>query len=192
MKIQVTGFDPAGKNFGTATCMVDVDTLSVEVVGLSLIKTKSEKLQGVRKVSDDIRRNKEILAGMHQSCRGSVFAISEIPYFNPSSYPAALWNAGGVCMALAACTIPLIEVTPQEVKFAATGFRSGDKQEMIDWAVKTYPDAPWITVKRAGKPSLTADNEHLADAVAAVHAGLRTAQFATVLQMLRATNLKAA
>lgn len=186
MKVQVVGFDPAGKNFGFASCSVDINTLVVQVDGLRLIKTKSEKLQGVRKISDDIRRYKEVLQAINQMCAGRAFAISEIPYFNPGSMPAALWNAGAVCMALAACPIPLIEVTPQEVKFAATGFRSGDKQEMIDWAVKTYPDAPWITVKRGGKQSLTADNEHLADAVAAVHAGLQTAQFATVLQMLRA------
>jgi hypothetical protein len=54
---------------------------------------------------------------------------------------------------------------------------------MIEWAVAKHPDAPWL--RRGGK--LIAKNEHLADAVASIYAGLKTAQFASVLQMLRAT-----
>ena len=59
---------------------------------------------------------------------------------------------------------------------------------MIESAVNMHPDAPWI--RKDGK--LLAKNEHLADALASIYAGLRSPQFATVLHMLRATSLKAA
>jgi hypothetical protein len=87
---------------------------------------------------------------------------------------------------LGGCPAPLIELSPTEVKLAAIGSKTAGKEEMIEWAMGKYPYAPWI--KRAGKP--VAKNEHLADAVATIHAGIKTEQFQSVLRMLRATRMQ--
>lgn len=184
-KIKIVGFDPSTSNFGIAQCEVDVETLQVEVKNLILTKTESEKLKGVNKQSDDIRRAREIREGMIAACKEHQLAITEIPFYSPAAYPAANFGAGLTVGVLASCPIPLIQVSPQDVKVAAVGHRHACKEEMMEWAFGAYPNANWRTYKRAGKAIPTQDNEHLADAVATVLAGLQTQQFQQVLAMYR-------
>jgi Holliday junction resolvasome RuvABC endonuclease subunit len=184
-QMKVIGFDPSTSNFGMAQCALDVDTLEVTIENLILTKTESEKLKGVNKQSDDIRRAREIRAGMIAACEGYAIAISEIPFFSPAAYPAANFGAGLTVGVLASCPIPLIQVSPRDVKIAAVGHHQACKEEMMEWAFARYPNANWRTYKRAGKVIPTQDNEHLADAVATVLAGIKTQQFQQVLAMYR-------
>ena len=71
---------------------------------------------------------------------------------------------------------------------AATGSKTASKDDMITWAVSQYSDANWLTTKRGGHDIVTKKNEHLADAVAAVHAGMKTDLF----QQLTAFNKRIA
>lgn len=185
-KIRVVGFDPSTSNWGICRALVDTDTLDIEVEDLQLVQTVSEKAKGVRKDSDDIRRAQELRGGMMLACTGAAFAISEIPFMNPGGYPAANFNSGLVTGVLSSCHIPLIQVFPADVKMIACGSRNAAKEEMIEWATAKYPDAPWLRRKLKGKMVLTAANEHLADAVAVVHAGVRTRQFEEAMSMYRA------
>jgi hypothetical protein len=75
-------------------------------------------------------------------------------------------------------------VTPTEVKLAATGNKNASKQEMIDWAVEAHPEASWLRHKRKGVMELTAANEHLADALAAIYAGVLTDQFKQAMSIV--------
>lgn len=40
-----------------------------------------------------------------------------------------------------------------------------------------HPKAPWLRRKQSGQDVLVNKNEHLADAVAAIHTGMQTDQF---------------
>ena len=71
---------------------------------------------------------------------------------------------------------------PNETKLATVGTRTASKAEMISWATDLYPKAPWI--KRGAKFTLA--NEHLADALAVGHAGVKTDQFSQLLAMRNA------
>ncbi|WP_374335331.1 hypothetical protein [Methyloversatilis sp.] len=173
-------------NWGIAVAMVDIDTLEVEIENLVLIETEPETKKGVRKDSDDLRRAHEVRDGMLLACIGAAFAISEVPFMTPQGYASANFNSGLVTGVLASCPVPLIQVFPQEVKKLITGSRHAAKEEIIEWAAEKYPDAPWKKVKRGGKMVLTKANEHLADAVAAIHAGLESDQFKQGLTMMRA------
>lgn len=175
--IKVIGFDPSMSNFGVAQCTVDLSTDEISVTNLILIGTKGESNKGVIKVSDDLRRAREVFAGMTDACKGYSLAISEIPLGNAAVYNNAILSAGLVTGVLGGCPIPIIQVFPQDVKMVATGARNGDKAQVIDWAMSLYPNANWLTRKRGGKLVPIAANEHLADAIAAVHAGVRTQQF---------------
>ena len=185
-KIKIVGFDPSTSNWGICKATVDVHTLEYEVDDLILVQTESEAKKGIRKDSDDIRRAREVRAGMLSACQGAALAISEIPFMNPGGYAAANFNSGLVTGVLASCPVPLIQVFPQDVKMLACGSKHAAKEEMIEWAMLKYPAAPWLMRKLRGKMVPTNANEHLADAVATINAGLKSPQFLEAIAMFRA------
>jgi Holliday junction resolvasome RuvABC endonuclease subunit len=97
---------------------------------------------------------------------------------------------------LANLPVPLIQVSPLEVKIAAVGHRQAAKEEMIEWAVGKHPDANWLRHAKNGRVKvkdgfkewkvgdLLNDNEHLADAVAVAEAGILTDQWKQAVAML--------
>ena len=99
----------------------------------------------------------------------------EIPVGSQSARSMASY---GVCIGvLASINKPLIQVTPAEVKFIATGNKNASKAAMIDWVINKYPTADWFKKTRKEVTTFTAKNEHLADAVACIHAGVKTDEF---------------
>lgn len=48
-----------------------------------------------------------------------------------------------------------------------------------------HPKAPWLRRKQSGQDVLVNKNEHLADAVAAIHTGMQTDQFRQVRDVLK-------
>ena len=152
---------------------------------LILIETESEAKKGVIKQSDDLRRARIVKQGMLEACEDASFAISEIPFCNPAGYAAANFNSGLVTGVLAACPIPLIQVFPAEVKQKATGIRSATKEEMIAWAMKKFPEAAWRMRTLKGRQVPTKANEHLADAVASINAGLDSQQLQQALAIYK-------
>lgn len=167
--IHVVGLDVAFANFGMARATVREHDLLV--TDLKLLSTKGQDKKTVRKSSDDLRRAKEILAPMQDFCRPAIIAFAEVPHGSQSA--RASWSLGISVGILASCSIPVIQVSALEVKMATVGKRNASKQDMIDWAVSLHPDAQWL---RHGK-KLVAANEHLADAVATIYAGLKTDEF---------------
>lgn len=82
----------------------------------------------------------------------------------------------GVLGALRATGIPFFEVTPNEVKLAAVGSKVATKDTMINWAKHQHPEANW--------PKAASKAEHMADATAAIYAGLRTNEFKQLIQFI--------
>ena len=68
----------------------------------------------------------------------------------------------------------MICVNATETRMEITGKASATKQQGIDWASGLYPDANWPKLK---DQIITSKAEHMADAVAAVHAGIKTETF---------------
>lgn len=183
-RIKVTAFDPSMTSWGICEGLVNLKTVEIEEVKLTLVKTESEKSKGVRKDSDDLRRARVVHKGMLEACKGAGVLISEIPFTDPRGYASANFNSGIVTGVLASCPIPLIQVFPQEVKQLITGSRHAAKEEIIEWAMATFPNANWLMRKFKGKMIPTSANEHLADAVAALYAGIRTDQFKQLLALM--------
>lgn len=188
-KIEVVSFDPSQSNFGIVEAAINVDTLEIDVRDMRIISTRSEASKGVIKVSDNLRRAVEINNAMQKACKGKAIAIAEIPLMittmNPQIASLANYNAGMMVGVLSAIQIPLIQVFPKDVKMAGPGIKDACKEEMIEWAMEKHPDAPWITRKFKGKIVPTAVNEHIADALAAIYAGIKTTQFSSALTMYR-------
>lgn len=182
-RIRVVSIDAAFSNMGFAYARIDIDSLEIEVQGLRLVSTEAQDRKEVRKSSDDLRRGKELHTALVEACRGASFAIAEVPTGSQSAN--ACWSLGIAVGVLAGCPIPLIQVSPIEVKLASVGKKTATKPEMIAWAISKYPDAPWKMVKRKGAMVPTNDNEHLADAVAGLHAAVKSQQFLQAVTMLK-------
>lgn len=181
MKIKVVGMDPSLNNWGNVVGMLDIDTLKLEILSMTLVETDPGKAKTVRKNSDDISRSRILTEGRDVACEGATVAFCEVPVGSQSARAMASY---GICVGvLGGCPVPLVELTPYEVKIAAVNHKQAAKEEMIEWATALYPNAPWL--KHNGKFVLK--NEHLADAIATIHAGIKTEQFAAVLRMLRAS-----
>lgn len=193
-KIRIAGLDGSKRNFGVAVMELDVDTLELSVVDLVLIKTEKDKNKQVRKSSDNLKACQELAAGILSSTASCTAAFFEVPSGGQSADACMSFGMviGLYGMIEPVLGIPTIEVSPSETKLAAVGTKTASKEEMIEWAMEKFPDAPWRTRKFKGEIVPTNDNEHLADAVAIVYAGIKTPAFKTTIAMLRASSLKAA
>lgn len=184
MKINVVGIDCSLRNFGFAKASIDLDSMAISVKDLQLAETKpadKKTKKVVRQNCLDLEAAQEMQRALIEHCKGSSVAIVEVPVGSQSA--RAMASYGIVVGILASCPITIIPVTPTEVKKAGYGVASATKEEMIEWATGVYPDAPWLRVKKT--QALLGKNEHLADAVAAIHAGIETPEFASSVAMLR-------
>ncbi|EOF9313070.1 hypothetical protein KW516_18700 [Vibrio fluvialis] len=187
-KLKVASIDPSLQNFGMTRGFIDIDDENfpyyIEELRLQTSESDKKAAKVVRKNSDDLQRARTLYKGMHDMIKDASIVFIEVPVGSQSARAMASY---GVCIGLiASIGKPVIQVTPTEVKLAATGSKTASKQDMINWATQAYPDANWLTVKRKGKVELVSKNEHLADAVAAVHAGILTDQFNQAIAFLAA------
>ena len=188
LTVRALGIDAAFSNMGFAVVTLTInDKGQVPTVAcehLHLVQTEAIDAKQVRKSSNELRRAKELHTALHMLSAGCQFAFAEVPSGSQSASAArSLGIAVGV---LASCPVPLIEVSPMEVKRAviANPKVKVPKGYIIDWAVKRWPTANWI--RERGKPNgrVILDNEHCADALATVMAGIATPAFQNILTML--------
>ena len=184
--IRVAGIDPAFANMGIARVLLNLETMATEIEDLILIETEKDDTKKVRANSDDLRRAMELHQGMHAALKDCVLAFSEIPSGAQDAKSArGLGIAVGV---VASCPVDLVQVQPLEVKMASVGIKTATKPQIIAWGTNLYPDAPWKRARKSQTGKFTLNNEHLADAVAAVHAGIKTPEFKRTLSILRASS----
>jgi Holliday junction resolvasome RuvABC endonuclease subunit len=178
------------RNFGVVHADLDVDTLKFTITSMRVIRTEAEKDKAVRKVvrknSEDLERARLLHAGAIESIENVTMAFIEVPV---GSQDARAMASYGMCLGVIAAvanTIPIIQVTPGEVKLAGFGSKDATKAEMIEAMMKKHPEAPWPMRKLKGEmvPN-AAECEHLADACAAIEAGLQTDEFRQAISVFK-------
>lgn len=190
MRIKAVGIDAAFANMGFAQVVLTMVEGHVDILcqDLRLVHTTADDKKVVRKSSIELSRARELHDALLQQCDGMTLAFAEVPSGSQSASAArSLGIAVGV---LAACPIPLIEVSPMEVKDVITGGnrkRKVSKAEIIASCVKMWPHAPWLRL--GGKPGerILNDNEHLADALVTIRAGIATPEFKRLMAINHAT-----
>ncbi|UNA00802.1 crossover junction endodeoxyribonuclease [Edwardsiella phage vB_EpM_ZHS] len=199
MRVKGLSIDVGFANMGFAFVEVDLEReglKSISCQGLELAQTAKADGKAVRVSSDRLRRAQELHEALHKaiSKSGARVAFAEIPGGNTQSATAA-YSLGIAVGILASCSVPIIEVSPMEVKAAVAGRKvqkGASKAEIIAWAANNWPEAPWIRAahaasskgKRLEAGRLVNDNEHLADAMATVSAGIQTPAFKQLLSIL--------
>lgn len=181
MKIPVVGFDPSLRNWGIASGTLDLKTGYLDDLSLQLIETTKGTAKQVRVNSDDMARAEELAQAAIKAGQAAKAVFVEVPVGSQNasgmkSYGVVL----GILGALRAMGIQVIEVTPTEVKKTFTGDKNASKRQMIDQAVALYPTANFP--RHRGQVAEKA--EHVADAIAAIHAGVCTPVFQNIMKFL--------
>lgn len=181
MKIPVLGADVSLRNWGLARGMLDLDTGYLEEVQVMLTQTKPDGTKQVRQNSKDITAAEDIVEGVLDWFKAAKVIFVEVPV---GSQSAASMKSYGICVgiigAFRAMGHQIIEVNPTENKLVLTGNKTATKEQMITDAHALYPNAGWLMQKER----LLNKNEHIADAVGAIHAGVLTPAFQTIMKLL--------
>lgn len=186
MKIAIAGLDMAFANVGVALGYFDSVTEAITVNEIHTIKTEPRAGKGVRMSSDELRRarwiNDELtrLMATHQTS----FIFGEVPSGSQSAKAA---RSLGIAVGILSCLkTPLIEVSPFEVKDRFVGDRQASKDKIIRHAASLYPSLPWKRIKSG----FSGSNEHAADAIGAIIAGVGTPEFKQMLAAIRVASGK--
>lgn len=184
MKISVLGMDPSLRNWGLASSSLDLITGMMDDPILDLICPQDLVGKQVRKNSSDLHLAEQLAATTIPAAQSAKVIFVEVPVGSQSARAMASYGVCvGVLGAVRALGIPLIEVTATEVKLSLTGKKNATKREMIDAAVAAYPTANWPRYQ--GRVIDKA--EHLADAIGAIHAGVRTSTFQNLMRLFAQT-----
>lgn len=178
--ITVIGMDPSMTHWGYCRAQLDIESLEVTVEKIwTVITEKGKTNKQVRVSSDDLDRARTLSEALEIACQDAQIAFVEMPH---GSQSASAMKSYAMCLGvLSQCAIPVVQLKEQDLKLRTTGKKSATKRESITWAFEKHPDAGWDM--RRGEPQ--ANNEHVADAIAAIHAGLQDDQFHSALTILR-------
>lgn len=174
----VMGLDPSLSNLGAVKLSVTLDLADSCIVtdfkylSMELSETKPAKKKISNKNVEDLERahiHKEFLKRMLKDVD---FCFVELPTGSQSARAMASY---GICIGLFAWVeVPYFVLTPTELKLAACNRRTATKEEMISWAFKQLPEGDWI---KGNTQVALKKNEHLADALAAIVAGIKSQVF---------------
>lgn len=188
MKVRVLGMDPSYRNWGLADGMLDLDSGVFELGQILIIKGEDLDGKQVRKNSSDVHLATELCRGIFPLAQKCQVVFAEVPVGSQSAY--GMKSYGIVCGILGAMRlagIEIIQVDALDVKESLTGNKNASKKQMIDAAVAEYPNANWPRQTQNGskhkKGDLKNESEHCADAIAAIHAGVRTPAFQTLMRL---------
>lgn len=185
--IRVVGFDPSLRNWGVAKGTLELgDKPELTIHTLDVIQPIQTTGKQVRQNSLDLEAAEQLAKQAMAHAEGAQAIFVEVPVGSQSSRSSL--GCGlciGVLGALRATGIPFYEVTPNEVKMISAGKKTATKLEMIKWAMECHPEAPWPMKTEKGVISVVAGSaEHMADALAAIYAGIDSKSFKQMLTFL--------
>ncbi|OAD82947.1 hypothetical protein ATN89_17160 [Comamonas thiooxydans] len=180
-------------NTGMAAATYNLQTGKVELCDVDLFESKFEKGKQVRQVSHDYERARASAEHMRKwiNKHQPHLMCAELPSGGQSAR-AVLSFGITVGLQAAISPIPMIQVTPREVKHAVTGRWDGpeaSKDAIMAWAYRTAPKLPWLQQMQKGQLRFLKKNEHPADACAAIYAAVETDEFARLIATMNAIKL---
>lgn len=186
MKIPVVGMDPSLSNWGIAEAVLDLEDGLLSTPVLSVIQPRDgDGKKQVRKNSLDLQRAEELAHAAMTAAEKAKIIFVEVPVGSQSARAMASY---GICLgilgSIRAKGMEIIEVSPDENKKVFTGSKTATKQQMIDTAYHLYPKANWPI---RGSSVVIGKAEHMADAIAAIHAGVKTPVFQNLMRLIQAT-----
>lgn len=183
-ELRVLGVDPSLRNWGIAWGIYCPESNQLIIDRLGSIQPVLPTGKQVRQNSIDLEAARQLSESItvYAKCMHAVFV--EVPVGSQSARAMASYGiCVGVLGALRASGVPFFEVTPLEVKRAGAGNKTATKHDMITWAMRKHPEAPWPY--HNGKVN-ESKAEHQADAIAAIYAGIASNPFQQMLPLMAA------
>lgn len=184
--IRVVGFDPSLRNWGIAIGDLTPATMELKIETLDVVRAIVNSSKQVRQNSQDLDVAEQLAKAAVAAAKDAQAIFVEVPVGSQSARAMASYGVCvGVLGALRAQGIPFFEVNPEEVKLATGLKKTASKLEMIEWAMKTHPEASWPMFKNKGQSQVSQSlAEHMADACAAIHAGISSKPFQQALSFI--------
>lgn len=182
--LRVVGMDPSLRNWGISLGTLDVDSGKLTIDEVKVINPVLPEGKQIRQNSLDLESAKQLCTNALKAAEDAKAIFVEVPVGSQSARAMASYGiCVGILGALRATGKPFFEVTPTEVKMISVGRKTASKQDMINWAVGAHPEANWPTYQVKGVTQISeAKAEHMADATAAIHAGVHTNEFKQLIQ----------
>ena len=187
--LSVVGMDPSLRNWGIAKgVLIPSQGMQVRIDWLDVIQPVLPTGKQVRQNSVDLESAKQLCEAAWKAAQGAHAVFVEVPVGSQSARAMASYGiCVGVLGALRTSGVPFFEVTPTEVKLFSVGKKTATKAEMIEWGVKQHPEAQWPTYLSNGTMKISeAKAEHMADAIAAIYAGIACNSFQQMLTFMKA------
>lgn len=186
MKLRVCGQDPSLRHWGLVTGTYDTVTKILLLDQLAVTEPVLSKSKQVRQNSLDLESAVQLCKAAVEAAKGAHATFIEVPVGSQSARAMASYGiCVGILGALRYAGIPFFEVTPDEVKRAGAGSKTASKQAMIKWAMAKHPEGNWPMYKRHGELTVSeAQAEHMADATAAIYAGVSCIPFQQMLAFM--------
>lgn len=188
MIIPVTGFDPSLTHWGIAEANLCLETGYLDTPALEVIEPEELTGKQVRNNSNDLFRAEQLAVKAISVAQRSKVIFVEVPHGSQSARAMASYGVCvGILSSIRALGIPIIEVSALEVKTAFTGSKTATKELMISTGLNLYPNANWPIYQKDGKNfkkgEIHSKAEHVADAIAAIHAGVQTSTFMNLMRL---------
>ena len=179
-KFVAVGLDPSLSNFGAAKLELsfndDLKIVGHKLLDLGLSQTSPDKKKTRRKNEEDRGRAVEHYNFLKSFLQNTDFVFCELPVGSQSARAMASY---GICVGItASIELPFFVVSPHDVKLAACKNKQASKADMVAWGLHKFPHGNWL--KSSSQAALT-KNEHIADALASIVAGVKTEQFKQAL-----------
>jgi len=189
--LKVVGFDPSLRHWGVASGAYDTLTNKIEVSHVDVLEATVEGDKTVRKSSKDLSSATQLYTGAAKAAKGANAIFVEVPHGSQSARAMAGYAiCVGVLGALRASGIHFYELTQREVKLGSFGKTKATKQQMINWAMATFPSAPWPHRKQNGELFVVKSKaEHEADAAATIFSGVQLPAFQQSIQLINTQTL---
>ena len=179
----IVGIDPSLRNTGLVAVKLNQVDESITLIDAKMSHTFPSKEKKGKNLHD-VNSVRCILADLDEFLlkHNPQLVCAELPLGSQSSQ--AMIGVGICTTILATIKYPLILVNPFDVKKVvyAGAKRKMAKSEIVEWATTKHPSDLWFKRKLKGKIVYMASNEHLADALVSIYAGMEKEVFSKIVK----------
>lgn len=184
MIIPVLGMDPSLRHWGLSEATLDLTTGVLSTPVGTVIEPKDLTGKNIRVNSNDQWLAEQLARPVLEASKKAQCIFVEVPIGSQSARAMASYAiCVGILGVLRAMGISYIQVAPDDNKRVFTGNKNATKKDMINQLINHYPEVILPRGKTVG--SIGDKAEHIADATAAIHAGVRTTEFQTLLRIFQ-------
>lgn len=176
--------DPSLRHWGLSEATLDLSEGTLTTPIGTVIEPKDLKGKSIRVNMNDQWLAEQLAGPVIEACRRAKCIFVEVPVGSQSARAMASYGiCVGILGAVRALGIPYFQITANENKRILAGNPNATKRDMINALIAYYPEI--ILPQGTTKGSVGDKAEHIADATASIHSGVRTPEFQTILDILR-------